>query len=188
MYVIAGLGNPDKKYEKNRHNMGFDCIDILSEKLGIKVNKSRFRALTGKGKIGSEQVILMKPQTYMNLSGTAVIPALQFYKADPKTHLIVIYDDSDLEIGHLRIRKQGSAGGHNGMKNIIALLGGDQEFIRIRVGIGKRPPQMDMVDFVLGRFSKEERKTVDEALERAADCVVDIIEKGIDKAMNTYNG
>ena len=188
MYLIAGLGNPDKKYEKTRHNMGFDCIDILARKLDIKVNKPRCRAKTGKGKIGAEPVILAKPQTYMNLSGNAIVPLLNFYKIDPKTKLIVIYDDTDLGIGHLRIRKKGSAGSHNGMKNIVLAMGGNTEFIRIRVGIGKRPPDWDMVDFVLGRFDEEERKIVDESLERAADCAIAIVEQGIDKAMNMYNG
>lgn len=188
MYLIAGLGNPGKKYEKTRHNMGFDCIDILSQKLDIKVNRTRSGAKTGKGRIAKEQVVLAKPLTYMNLSGNAVASLVDFYKIDPKTQLIVIYDDSDLETGHLRIRKKGSAGSHNGMKNIIECLGNEQEFIRIRVGIGRRPEYMDMVDFVLGRFDAAERKTADEALERAADCAIAIVDQGIDRAMNMYNG
>lgn len=188
MYLMAGLGNPDKKYEKTRHNMGFDCIDILAEKLGIKVNKRGFRSRFGKGRIAGQDVILLKPQTYMNLSGNAVAAALKYYKLDPKTDLIVIYDDCDLGIGHLRVRKQGSAGGHNGMKNIITCLSGNEEFVRIRVGIGQRPPQMDMIDFVLGRFPAEERKVIDATLERAADCAEAIVTSGIDKAMNLYNG
>lgn len=188
MYLIAGLGNPGSKYEKTRHNMGFDCIDILSEKLGIKLNRTRCRARIGKGSVNGEQVILAKPLTYMNLSGNAIVPLLDFYKIDPAAKLIVIYDDTDLDIGHLRIRKKGSAGSHNGMKNIILAMGGNEEFIRIRVGIGKRPPGQDMVDFVLGRFDDAQRKIVDEALCRAADCAVAVIELGADKAMNMYNG
>lgn len=188
MYLIVGLGNPGRKYEKTRHNMGFDCIDILADKLGIKVNKTKLRAKTGTGKIKNEQVILAKPQTYMNLSGTSIVPLINFYKIDPEKELIVIYDDTDLDVGHLRIRKKGSAGSHNGMKNIIECMGGRQDFLRIRVGIGKRPENYDMVDFVLGRFDKEERKIVDESLKRAADCAVAVIEKGADKAMNMYNG
>lgn len=188
MFLIVGLGNPGRKYEKTRHNMGFDCIDILAEDLNIKVNRSKCLAKTGKGLIGSQQVILAKPQTYMNASGRCVAALLNFYKINPKTQLIVIYDDSDLELGHLRIRKKGSAGSHNGMKNIIECMGGNTEFIRIRAGIGKRPEYMDMKDFVLGRFDPEERKAADDALKRAAACVLAIAEDGIDKAMNMYNG
>ena len=186
MYLIVGLGNPSKEYEKTRHNMGFDCIDILAEKLNIKVNKSRFRALTGSGMIGSEKVMLAKPQTFMNLSGEAVRPLTTFYRVDPAAKLIVIYDDSDLEIGKIRVRKQGSPGSHNGMKNITQQLGTNQ-FMRVRVGIGKRPDYMDMADYVLSRFSKDERKAIDEALEEAANAAIEIIENGIDRTMNKYN-
>ena len=187
MYLIAGLGNPGAKYEKTRHNMGFDCIDVLARKLDIKLNRTMCRAQTGRGMIGNEKVILAKPQTYMNLSGNAVAALLNFYKIDPAANLIVIYDDTDLDAGRLRIRKKGSAGGHNGMKSIVEALGGRQDFIRVRIGIGKRPDYMDMTDFVLGRFDEEERKTADEAIERAADCAAAIVEQGIDIAMNLYN-
>ena len=185
MYLIAGLGNPTKQYEHTRHNAGFDCVDILARMLGIKVNRLRCRALTGKGRIGKEQAVLAKPQTFMNLSGQAVAPLLAHYKTDT-SHLIVIYDDTDLDVGKIRIRKSGSSGGHNGMKDIIRMTG-TQDFIRIRVGIGRRPEYMEMVDYVLGRADKDERKLIDEALEQAAKAALDIIENGPDHAMNTYN-
>ncbi|MCF0228527.1 MAG: aminoacyl-tRNA hydrolase [Parasporobacterium sp.] len=185
MFLIAGLGNPTKKYEHTRHNAGFDCIDILASRLAIKVNKIRSNALTGAGTFGGEKVVLIKPQTYMNLSGQAIQELMHFYKTDPE-HLIVIYDDTDLDVGKLRIRKNGSAGGHNGMKDIIKMIG-TQEFPRIRVGIGHRPEYMDMVDFVLGRPQGDERRTLDEALEKAAMAAEDIIAKGMDHAMNSYN-
>lgn len=188
MYLIAGLGNPGRKYENTRHNMGFDCIDILAGKLDIKVNKTKLKAKIGSGTAGKEQVILAKPQTYMNLSGTSVAALVSYYKIDPEKELIVIYDDADLDAGHLRIRKKGSAGSHNGMKNIIECMGGCQDFMRIRIGIGKCPEDHDMVGFVLGRFGAGEKETMDMALERAADCAIAIIEQGADKAMNMYNG
>ena len=185
MYLITGLGNPTKKYEKTRHNAGFETIDCLSKKLGIKVNRAWCRALTGKGVIGKEKVVLAKPQTFMNLSGQSVEALLKYYKADV-SNLIVIYDDTDLDVGKLRIRKNGSAGGHNGMKDIIRATG-SEEFIRVRVGIGKRPSEMDMVDFVLGSETGEDRKLMEKAFSDAADAVVDIIENGVDHAMNKYN-
>ena len=185
MFLIAGLGNPTKQYEFTRHNAGFDCIDVLAPMLGIKVNRLRCKALTGKGKSGSEQVILAKPQTFMNLSGQAVAPLMNYYKIDI-SRLIVIYDDSDLDVGKIRIRKSGSSGGHNGMKDIIRMTG-TQDFIRIRVGIGKRPEFMEMPDYVLGRPDAQERKLLDEALERAAKAAIDIMENGADHAMNMFN-
>lgn len=185
MYLIAGLGNPSKEYEKTRHNMGFECVDVLAEKLGIKVNKSRFRALVGTGTYNGEKVMLAKPQTFMNKSGDAIRPLLKFYRINPEDRLIVIYDDSDLDIGKIRVRKQGSAGSHNGMKHISGQIGND--FMRVRIGIGKRPEHMDMVDYVLSRFGKEDRQQIDEAIDRAADAVLDIMDEGIDKAMNKYN-
>lgn len=186
MYMIAGLGNPKKQYEHTRHNMGFDCIDILADRLGIRMKQSRFGALVGKGTIGGEQVLLVKPLTFMNLSGAAVGPLAKYYKIDTKKELIVIYDDSDMDVGRIRIRKKGSAGSHNGMKSVVQHLG-HEEFLRIRVGIGRRPEYMDMVDYVLGRFSSEERKTIDEALGRAAEAAEDVVRNGADHAMNNYN-
>ena len=186
MFVIAGLGNPTEKYTKTRHNAGFDTIDILAEKLNVKMKKTVFNAMVGKTMIGGEKTLLVKPLTFMNLSGNAVRSVCRFYKIDPKEKLIVIYDDSDLEEGRLRLRKKGSAGSHNGMKSIVSCLG-TEEFSRIRVGIGKRPEQMDMVDYVLGHYDKETRKIMEEAFERAGDAAVDIVEHGMDHAMNQFN-
>ena len=186
MFVIAGLGNPTDKYAKTRHNAGFDTIDILAEKLNVKMKKTVFNAMVGKTVIGGEKTLLVKPLTFMNLSGNAVRSVCRFYKIDPKEKLVVIYDDSDLEEGRLRLRKKGSAGSHNGMKSIVSCLG-TEEFFRIRVGIGKRPEQMDMVDYVLGRFDKETRKIMEDAFAKAADAAVDIVEHGMDHAMNQFN-
>ena len=185
--MIAGLGNPTKEYEKTRHNMGFDCVDILAGRLGVRFRQSKFGALTAKGVIGGEQVILVKPLTYMNLSGNAIAPLAKYYKIDTKKNLVVIYDDTDTDIGRIRIREKGSAGGHNGMKSIISHLG-HEEFVRIRIGIGSRPEYMDMADYVLSRFSADERKAADEAIKKAADAAEDIIEHGTSHAMNRYNG
>ncbi|MDO4734163.1 MAG: aminoacyl-tRNA hydrolase [Lachnospiraceae bacterium] len=186
MFVIAGLGNPTEKYAKTRHNAGFDTIDILAEKLNVKMKKTVFNAMVGKTVIGGEKTLLVKPLTFMNLSGNAVRSVCRFYKIDPKEKLVVIYDDSDLEEGRLRLRKKGSAGSHNGMKSIVSCLG-TEEFFRIRVGIGNRPEQMDMVDYVLGRYDKETRKIMEDAFAKAADAAVDIVEHGMDHAMNQFN-
>lgn len=186
MFVIAGLGNPTEKYAKTRHNAGFDTIDILAGKLNVKMKKTVFNAMVGKTVIGGEKTLLVKPLTFMNLSGNAVRSVCRFYKIDPKEKLVVIYDDSDLEEGRLRLRKKGSAGSHNGMKSIVSCLG-TEEFFRIRVGIGKRPEQMDMVDYVLGRYDKETRKIMEDAFAKAADAAVDIVEHGMDHAMNQFN-
>ena len=167
--------------------MGFDCVDILAEKYKIALKKSRFRALVGKGEIGGKQVLLVKPLTFMNLSGEAVRKIANYYKIDTKKELVVIYDDTDLAIGAIRLKAKGSAGSHNGMKSIVENLGSEQ-FCRVRVGIGKRAENADMVDFVLGRFAPADRKEIDKALERAAESVVDIIINGIDCAMNDFNG
>ena len=186
MYLIVGLGNPTEKYSKTRHNAGFDTVDVLAEKWNIKLKKSVFHALVGKGMIGREKVLLVKPLTFMNLSGNAVRAVSRFYRIDPEKDLIVIYDDSDLEEGQLRLRKKGSAGSQNGMKSVISSLG-TESFSRIRIGIGHRPEQMDMVDYVLGRFDKETRKIMEEAFVKAADAAADIIENGMDHAMNQFN-
>lgn len=187
MFLIAGLGNPTEKYDKTRHNAGFETVDILASRLGIKMKKTVFNALAGKGMIGAEKVLLVKPLTFMNLSGNAIAAVCRFYKLDPAKDLVVIYDDTDLDEGRLRLRKKGSAGSHNGMKNIVERLG-TEEFARIRVGIGKRPEQMDMVDFVLGRYDRETRKIMEEAFGRAADAAEDIVRNGMDHAMNHFNG
>lgn len=184
MFVIAGLGNPGKKYEKTRHNMGFLVIDKLAEKNDIKVNKIKHKSLVGDGFISDRKSLLVKPQTYMNLSGEALREVMDYYNVDIED-LIVIYDDFDIELGSIRIRKKGSAGSHNGMKSIIYQLQ-SQDFPRIRIGIGKSG-SADWKDFVLGKLGKEEQKMIDDAVEKAADAVMCILEKGIDKAMNEYN-
>lgn len=186
MYIIVGLGNPGKQYEHTRHNVGFDTIDVLAERYHISVDAKKHKALYGKGLIEGNKVILAKPQTYMNLSGESVRELIDFYKIDETEELIVIYDDISLDPGQLRLRAKGSAGGHNGIKNIIAHLGG-QEFKRVKVGVGEKPKGYDLADYVLSRFPKEERKKVDAALERAADAAVKIITDDMAAAMNEYN-
>lgn len=161
MFIIAGLGNPTKEYEGTRHNVGFDVIDRLSEKYNIAVDTKKHRALIGKGMIAGQKVILAKPQTYMNLSGESIRSLLDYYKVDEEHELLVIYDDVSLGVGQLRIRAKGSAGGHNGIKNIIAHLGG-QVFPRIKIGVGEKPPKYDLADYVLGHFSKAEKVLMDE--------------------------
>ena len=186
MYLIVGLGNPSAKYEHTRHNAGFDCIDVIAKNAQIKINRSRHQAHFGKGHIGGHRVILAKPQTYMNLSGHAVENLMHFYKIGPE-HLIVIYDDTDLPPGKIRIRKKGSPGGHNGMKDVIRMTG-LTEFSRIRIGVGRCPEHQEMVEHVLSRPRGEEGELIGEALERAAQAAADIIEHGPDYAMNRYNG
>lgn len=184
MYIIAGLGNPGKKYENTRHNMGFMVMDALGEKLGININKIKFKSLTAEGRIGSEKVIIMKPQTYMNLSGEAVREAADYYKV-PEENIIVVYDDMDIDLGSLRIRKSGSAGTHNGMKSIIYQLKSDK-FPRIRVGIGANH-KSDIIGFVIGSVSKDEASILNKTILNAADAVEEIITGDIDMAMNKYN-
>ena len=186
MYIIAGLGNPTKQYEGTRHNVGFEVIDRISEKYNIDVDAKKHRALIGKGIIQGQKVILAKPQTYMNLSGESVRSLLDYYKVDEEHELIVIYDDIDLEPGQLRIRKKGSAGGHNGIKHIIQQLG-TQTFVRIKVGVGAKPKGWDLADHVLGRFGSNERKLVEEAQERACKAVEMILADSVDAAMNQFN-
>ena len=186
MYLIVGLGNPSVKYEHTRHNAGFDCIDAIARNGQIRINRSMHQAHFGKGVLCGQKVILAKPQTYMNLSGHAVENLMRFYKIDPR-HLIVIYDDTDLPPGKIRIRKKGSAGGHNGMKDVLRMTG-LSEFPRIRIGIGKCPENEEMVDFVLQRPQGQDRELIDEGLEKAAQAAADIIEYGVEYAMNRYNG
>ena len=186
MVIIAGLGNPSGKYEGTRHNAGFEVIDRIAEKYNIKVDTKKHLALTGKGVLEGQKAVLVKPQTYMNLSGESIRSAVDFYKADPAGELIVIYDDVNLAPGQLRIREKGSAGGHNGMKNIIACLG-TQEFIRIRVGVGEKPPGYDLADYVLGHFSKAEKEQMEEGFERAAGAVQMILSGDTGGAMTKYN-
>lgn len=186
MYIIAGLGNPGKQYEGSRHNVGFMTLDRLAEKYQIDIKEKVHKALIGKGVIEGQRVILVKPQTYMNLSGESIRSVMDYYKVEP-SEFIVIYDDISLEPGNLRIRKKGSAGGHNGIKNIIAHLG-TQEFARVRIGVGEKPAQMDLADYVLGHFSKEEQVLMQQAFGDGAAAVVSMMTEGVDAAMNHFNG
>lgn len=185
MYAIFGLGNPDKQYDKTRHNIGFDVIDELASQMGISVTTKRHKALCGVGMIGSEKVVLVKPQTYMNLSGESVRAVMDFYKLNPEEDIIVIYDDISLDVGNLRIRGKGSAGGHNGIKSIIAHAG-TQNFKRIKVGVGSNLGG-DMVKHVLGKFPPNERRIVDGAIIDAASACNLMIIEDINTAMNKYN-
>ena len=184
MYAIIGLGNPDKKYEKTRHNVGFDVIDELAEQMGIEVKTKRHKALCGIGTIGSEKVVLVKPQTYMNLSGESVRAVMDFYKLDAKSDIIVVSDDISLPVGKIRIRAKGSAWGHNGLKSIISHAGTDG-FTRIKVGVGAN--EGDLVKHVLGKFSKQDRVFVDDAIRDAASAAELIVMYGAQTAMNKYN-
>lgn len=186
MYLIVGLGNPGKQYEATRHNVGFDTVDYLVEEHKIPQGGVKFNAMYGKGIIGGEKVILMKPLSYMNLSGGPVRDMVNFFKIDPETELIIVQDDIDLEPGQLRIRKQGSAGGHNGLKDIIQKLG-TEKFLRMKIGVGAKPQGWDLADHVLSRFVPSDRKLVDEAIAKAAEAVEKVIVDGPDKAMNEYN-
>lgn len=186
MYIIAGLGNPSKEYEGTRHNVGFQVIDRIAEKYNISVDAKKHRALIGKGMIAGQKVILAKPQTFMNLSGESIRSLLDYYKIDEENELIIIYDDISLEPGQIRIRAKGSAGGHNGIKNIIQHLGG-QVFPRIKVGVGEKPPKMDLADYVLGHFSKEEKEQMDEGYEHAIHALELMLMGEISEAMNEYN-
>lgn len=185
MYLIVGLGNPEQDYSRTRHNMGFNVINKISEKYNIKVDKSKFKGLYGTGIIESEKVILLKPQTYMNLSGESVIEIMNFYKIN-NNELIVIYDDIDIEPGKIRIRKSGSSGTHNGMKSVISNIN-TEEFCRVRVGIGKPKENMDMISYVIGHIPKEEQSELEKGIEVAKEAVIEIIKNNIDSAMNKFN-
>lgn len=184
MYIIVGLGNPARQYEGTRHNVGFEVIDELADRHGISVDTKKHKALIGKGMIAGEKVVLAKPQTYMNLSGESVRELLDFYKVDMED-IIVIYDDVSLPVGQLRLRKKGSAGGHNGIKNIIAHCG--DVFPRVKVGVGEKPSRMDLADYVLGHFSGEDKTAIAEGFLDAADAVEKILSDGMDPAMNQFN-
>lgn len=185
MYIVLGLGNPGREYEKTRHNVGFMAIDTLSEKLNIKVNKIKYKGLYGEGRIGEEKVILLKPQTFMNNSGESLREAINFYKV-PIENVIVIVDDIDIKPYQLRIKKGGSAGTHNGLKSIINLVD-KNDFIRVKIGVGKKHPNEDLAKFVLSRFPNKEEKNLEKVIDASADAVIEIIERGIDSAMNNYN-
>ena len=186
MYIIVGLGNPKREYENTRHNVGFSCIDAIAEEHNIDVIECKHKALIGKGYIGTQKVILVKPQTFMKLSGESVREIIDYYKVDEKTQLIVMYDDVSLPVGQLRIRKKGSAGGHNGIKNIILHLGHDT-FERIKVGVGEKPPGYDLADYVLGHFSKEDKSVMEESKKRVCKAVEMMVDEQIDAAMNQFN-
>ena len=187
MIIIAGLGNPGDEYERTRHNTGFEVIDELVKKYGIVLDFAKHKAICGKGIIEGEKVMLMKPQTYMNASGEAIADAVNYYKLYPNDELIVIYDDIDLPVGKIRIRESGSAGGHNGMKDIIEKLG-TETFVRVRVGVGAKPGEWDLADWVLSRFPDEEKTVMKEARKNAAGAVGVILTKGAEYAMSRYNG
>lgn len=186
MFIIAGLGNPTLQYEGTRHNAGFDVIDTLAGKYNISVDGRKNRALIGKGIIEGKKVILAKPQTYMNLSGESLGGLVDYYKVDEESEFLVVYDDISLDVGQLRIRKKGSAGGHNGMKNIISHLG-TEVFPRIKVGVGEKPKKYDLADYVLSRFSKEERAIMEEGYQKAVEAVEMILRGKMDEAMNKFN-
>lgn len=185
LYIIVGLGNPGDKYEKTRHNVGFNVIDLLAKEYSIDVSKIKHKALIGEGRVGTEKVILVKPMTYMNLSGESVADICNYYNIDLE-NLIVIYDDIDLDVGKIRIRKKGSGGTHNGMRSIIKCLGSN-EFPRVRVGISKPKNGQDLADFVLSRFSKEDEKSLQESFENSVAAVDCAIRNDLDLAMNRYN-
>ncbi|MBQ1604962.1 MAG: aminoacyl-tRNA hydrolase [Lachnospiraceae bacterium] len=187
MYIVAGLGNPGLKYRHTRHNAGFDVIDVLADQYGIAVKESKHKALIGKGVIDGQQVMLVKPQTFMNLSGESLINIVNFYKLDPTEDVIVISDDVTLDPGNIRVRRKGSAGGHNGLKNIIEHFHTDQ-FLRVRVGVGKLPTGGDMIAHVLGRPPKDDRAEIEKAYDMAADAVRCIMNQGVEEAMNSFNG
>lgn len=186
MYVIAGLGNPGRKYENTRHNVGFDVIDLLAEQYNINMNIKKHRAVCGTGVMEGVKALLVKPQTYMNLSGESIGRLVDYYKVDPENELLVIYDDISLPPGQIRIRKKGSAGGHNGMKNIIRHLQ-TEVFLRIKVGVGEKPKQYDLADYVLSRFSKPEMEEMKEGYKKAVHAVQRLLEGEIEAAMNEYN-
>lgn len=186
MFIIAGLGNPTAQYEGTRHNVGFEVIDRLAGKYQISVDTRKHRAYIGKGVIAGQKVILAKPQTYMNLSGESIRELADYYKVDEETELLVIYDDISLDVGQLRIRKKGSAGGHNGIKNIIAQLG-TQVFPRIKVGVGEKPKHYDLADYVLGHFTRAEEEKMSAGYDRAVEAVGMILSGETDAAMNQFN-
>ena len=186
MYIIAGLGNPGREYENTRHNAGFASLDALAKRHGIELTTRKFQALAGSGYIDGQKVLLVKPQTYMNLSGESLRAACDFFKVDPEEGLIVIYDDISLAPGQLRVRKKGSAGGHNGIKNIIAHLG-TQVFQRVKIGVGEKPKNYDLKDFVLGHFSKAEQELMEEGCQHSVQAVELMLEGEIQAAMNEFN-
>lgn len=186
MFIIVGLGNPGKEYQNTRHNIGFDVIDKLAEAEHISVLEKKHKAIIGKGYIAGQKCVLAKPVTYMNLSGECVRELVDYYKVDESTELIIISDDISLDVGQIRVRKKGSAGGHNGLKSIIGHLGHDG-FMRVKMGVGEKPKGWDLADYVLGHFSAEERKSMDDACGRATDAIRRMLTGDVDGAMNQFN-
>ena len=186
MFIIVGLGNPGKKYENTRHNAGFICLDALASKYGISISEKKHKALCGTGVIEGQKVLLVKPQTFMNLSGESVRAVMDFYKIDPEEDMLVVYDDISLAPGNIRIRKKGSAGGHNGIKSIIAHAG-TQNFMRIKVGVGEKPSGWDLADYVLGHFSEEDTTKITEVMPDVMQAAVLMMQGDVDKAMNDFN-
>ena len=186
MYIIAGLGNPTSQYEGTRHNVGFDVIDAIADKYNISVDGRKSRAFVGSGVIEGQKVLLVKPQTFMNLSGESVRAVMDFYKIDPEEDMLVVYDDISLAPGNIRIRKKGSAGGHNGIKSIIAHAG-TQNFMRIKVGVGEKPSGWDLADYVLGHFSEEDTSKIKEVMPDVVQAAVLMMQGNVDKAMNDFN-
>ena len=186
MFLIVGLGNPGTEYAATRHNIGFDMVTYLSDKYGIALRSKEGKAIVGKGVIEGQKVMLVQPQTYMNLSGESVRALMDYYKLTTD-EIVIIYDDISMPVGQVRIRPKGSAGGHNGIKSIIAHLG-TQEFPRVRIGVGEKPARMDLADYVLGHFPKEEAETMTTAFKDGAAAVVDMMTEGVEAAMNHFNG
>lgn len=186
MYIIVGLGNPTDQYAGTRHNVGFDVIDKLADEYNISVESRKGRAFVGSGMIAGRKVLLVKPQTYMNLSGESVRSLVDFYKIDVESELLIIYDDVSLDVGQLRIRKKGSAGGHNGIKSIIQHLG-TNVFMRVKVGVGEKPPKYDLADYVLGHFSKEDKEKMQEGYKQVIRAVEQIVFGDVEAAMNEFN-
>jgi PTH1 family peptidyl-tRNA hydrolase len=186
MFLIVGLGNPDRRYEKTRHNVGFDAVDALAGRYGISIKDKKHKALCGTGVIEGTKVLIAKPQTYMNLSGESVADIINFYKIDPEEEMLVIFDDISLAPGNIRVRKKGSAGGHNGIKSIISCIG-TQNFMRIKVGVGEKPAGWDLADHVLSRFPDDDRVEVEKAIKDAGEAAVLMMQGETDKAMNEYN-
>lgn len=185
MYIIVGLGNPGKRYEDTRHNIGFKTIDALADKLNIKVNKIKFKGLVGEGRIAGEKVILLKPHTFMNNSGESVVEILNFYKLKPE-NLLVVVDDIDIEFAQLKIKKNGSAGTHNGLKSIVNLIG-SKNFARFKIGVGKKHPNEDLASFVLSNFPSRDKKHIEDAVDACSESIIKTVTDGIDVAMNSYN-
>ena len=185
MYLIVGLGNPEPEYKNTRHNMGFDTVNKLSKEYNIEINKNKFKGLFGTGVIEGQKVIILKPQTFMNLSGESIIEAMNFYHIKEE-ELIIIYDDIDINPGIIKIRKKGGPGTHNGMKSVIQNIG-TKDFTRVRVGIGTPIHKGDLINYVIGKIPEEELKILDEATTRAKEAVVEIIKAGVDNAMNKIN-